>query len=338
MSGILGIVSKMNCLIIGKVWPEPTSTAAGRRTYDVITALQLGCWQIHFASAAQRGEHALDLETIGVTTHKITVNDAAFDSWVEALAPQVVIFDRFMTEEQFGWRVAQYCPEAVRVLDTSDLHCLRLAREQVLKSGEPLNIKNEIALREIAAIYRSDLTLMISEFEMEILGDEFGINKNLLAYWPFFLELWDECVLFEKRKDFILIGSFLHTPNLDAARWCKAEIWPLIRQQLPEAELHCYGSYGERYAVELHAPKSGFFFKGRAEDALATMSLYRVNLAPLRYGAGLKGKVFDGFQTGTPTVMTPIAAEGICMNLDWAHTSAEDFTNAALQLYREPEA
>ncbi|MEC8613842.1 MAG: glycosyltransferase family 4 protein, partial [Verrucomicrobiota bacterium] len=257
---------------------------------------------------------------------------------VEALAPQVVIFDRFMTEEQFGWRVAQYCPEAVRVLDTSDLHCLRLAREQLLKSGEPLNIKNEIALREIAAIYRSDLTLMISEFEMEILGDKFGINKNLLAYWPFFLELWDECVLFEKRKDFILIGSFLHTPNLDAARWCKAEIWPLIRQQLPEAELHCYGSYGERYAVELHAPKSGFFFKGRAEDALATMSLYRVNLAPLRYGAGLKGKVFDGFQTGTPTVMTPIAIEGISTDLGWSHAVAEDFANAALQLYEEPDA
>ena len=328
----------MNCLIIGKVWPEPTSTAAGRRTYDVITALQLGCWQVHFASAAQRGEHALDLEAIGVTTHEITVNDVAFDSWVEVLAPQVVIFDRFMTEEQFGWRVAQHCPEALRVLDTSDLHCLRLARERVIKSGEALDLRNEISLREIAAIYRSDLTLIISEFEMEILCDEFGINESLLAYWPFSLELSDERVLFGNRKDFILIGSFLHPPNLDAARWCKAEIWPLIRQQLPEAELHCYGSYGERYAAELHAPKSGFFFKGRAEDALATMSLYRVNLAPLRYGAGLKGKVFDGFQTGTPTVMTPIAIEGISTNLDWAHAAAEDFANAAFQLYKEPDA
>jgi glycosyltransferase involved in cell wall biosynthesis len=304
----------------------------------VITALQLGSWQVHFASAAQRGEHALDLEAIGVKTHNIALNDPTFDPWVEALAPEVVIFDRFMTEEQFGWRVAQHCPEALRVLDTSDLHCLRLAREQALKSGEALNLKNEIALREIAAIYRSDLTLMISEFEMEILRDEFGISESLLAYWPFSLELSDECVLFENRKDFILIGSFLHPPNLDAARWCKAKIWPLIRQQLPEAELHCYGSYGDRYAAELHAPKNGFHFKGRAEDALATMSLYRVNLAPLRYGAGLKGKVFDGFQTGTPTIMTPIAAEGICMNLDWVHTAAEDFATAALQLYREPEA
>ena len=327
----------MNCLIIGKVWPEPTSTAAGRRTHDVITALQLGCLQVHFASAAQRGEYALDLEAIGVTTHKIAVNDAAFDPWVEALAPQVVIFDRFMTEEQFGWRVAQRCPEAIRVLDTSDLHSLRLAREQVIKSGDALKLKNDIALREIAAIYRSDLSLMISEFEIEILVDEFGINESLLAYWPFSLELPKEYVRFENRKDFILIGSFLHSPNLDAARWCKAEIWPLIRQQLPEAELHCYGSYGDRFAAELHAPKNGFCFKGRTEDALATMTRYRVNLAPLRYGAGLKGKVFDGFKTGTPTLITPIAAEGIITNPGWAHTVAKDFANAALQLYREPE-
>jgi hypothetical protein len=226
----------------------------------------------------------------------------------------------------------------LRVLDTSDLHCLRHAREQALKSGEVLKLRNEIALREIAAIYRSDLSLMISEFEMALLREEFGISESLLAYWPFSLELSDECVLFEDRKDFILIGSFLHPPNLDAARWSKAEIWPLIRQELPEAELHCYGSYGDRYAAELHDPKSGFYFKGRAEDALATMSLYRVNIAPLRYGAGLKGKVFDGFQTGTPTVMTPIAAEGICSNLDWGHAAAEDFAAAALQLYREPEA
>ena len=328
----------MNCLIIGKVWPEPTSTAAGQRTYDVIEALQLGCWQVHFASAAQRGEHTLDLEAIGVKTHKIALNDAAFDPWVEALAPEVVIFDRFMTEEQFGWRVAQHCPEALRVLDTSDLHCLRHARGHALKSSESLNLKNEIGLREIAAIYRSDLTLIISEFEMEILRDEFAISESLLAYWPFSLELSNECTLFGNRKDFILIGSFLHPPNLDAARWCKAEIWPLIRQRLPEAELHCYGSYGDRYAAELHEPKSGFHFKGRADDALATMSRYRLNLAPLRYGAGLKGKVFDGFQTGTPTIMTAIAAEGICNNLDWVHAGAEDFAAAALQLYRDPKA
>ena len=122
---------------------------------------------------------------------------------------------------------------------------------------------------------------------------------------------------FEARQHCILIGSFMHAPNVDAARWCKQAIWPLIRKALPAAELHCYGSYGDKFKGELHAPKLGFHFKGRAEDALATMANYRLNLAPLRYGAGLKGKVFDGFQTGTPTVTTPIGAEGVTGAMDW---------------------
>ena len=326
----------VDCLIIGKVWPEPSSTAAGRRTHDLIAALQLGGWQVHFASAAQRGAFALDLENLGVRTHAVAVNDAAFDTWIESLAPAMVVFDRFMTEEQFGWRVAQHCPEALRVLDTSDLHCLRSAREKSLKSGAPLNLRNEIALREIAAIYRSDLTLMISEYEMEVLRREFDISESLLVYWPFGVELSVPTDGFDQRQDFILIGSFLHPPNLDAARWCQQTIWPEIRAALPDAELHCYGSYGDRYAGELHAPKKGFHYKGRADDALATMAQYRINLAPLRYGAGLKGKVFDGFQSSTPTVMTPIAAEGIFPDPAWSQADFHGFAAEAVQLYINP--
>lgn len=290
-------------------------------------------WKIHFASSAQRGVHALDLEALGVNAHTIAVNDSAFDGWIESLSPDVVIFDRFMTEEQFGWRVAQHCPQALRVLDTSDLHSLRVARELALKKDTPLNLKNETALREIASIYRSDLTLMISEFEMDILRREYAMPDRLLAYWPFSVTLPDACSHYSDRANFIMIGSLMHPPNLDAVRWCKQHVWPLIRQELPEAELHCYGSYGERYADEIHAPQQGFHFKGRAEDALETMAKYRVNLAPLRYGAGLKGKVFDGFLTGTPTVMTPIASEGIFIDFGWAAENAEAFAHEAVKLY-----
>ena len=88
----------MNCLIIGKVWPEPNSSAAGRRTEDIIRALSAEGWELHFASAAQRGEHALDLEGMGVQCSAIQVNSDSFDSYIRGLAPDVVIFDRFMTE------------------------------------------------------------------------------------------------------------------------------------------------------------------------------------------------------------------------------------------------
>ena len=95
-------------------------------------------------------------------------------------------------------------------------------------------------------------------------------------------------------------------------------IWPLIRQALPAAELHCYGSYGDkvpRRAACAEGWDSGL--RGAHEEALATMAHYRVNCAPLRYGAGLKGKLFDGFETGTPTVTTPVGAEGVTGAMDW---------------------
>ena len=331
----------MHCLIIGKVWPEPSSTAAGRRTADIIRSLQAAGTRVSFACAAKPSEYSLDLEALGVQSHTVQPNDSAFDAWLAELAPDVVLFDRFMIEEQFGWRVEKACPQALRVLDTSDLHCLREARQTQLKQGGALDLYNEIALREIAAIHRSDLTLMISEYEMEVLHTQFAIPPAKIAYWPFGLELGDsKFPAFEARQHFIMIGSFMHPPNVDAARWCKQAIWPLIRKGLPEAELHCYGSYGDKYQGELHAPKAGFHYKGRAEDALATMAHYRVNLAPLRYGAGLKGKVFDGFQAGTPTVTTPIGAEGIVGLMDWGCAISDDpqqFADTAIEVYTNAE-
>lgn len=327
----------MHCLIIGKVWPEPSSTAAGRRTLDIIRSLRSEGFAVTFTSSAQRTSHSSDLKALGVSVYSFQPNDSAFDTWLADLAPDLVLFDRFMVEEQFGWRVKKACPNALRVLDTSDLHCLREARQTKLHGGGTLDIYNEIALREVAAIHRSDLTLMIADYEIDLLIETFGVPSNQLAYLPFWLDPEaTRFASFESRRHLIFIGSFLHPPNVDALGWCKHAIWPLIRERLPKVELHFYGAYGDRYQTELNNPEAGFIYKGRAEDALATMQQYRVNCAPLRYGAGLKGKIFDGFQTGTPTVTTPIGAEGIADAMEWGCEISSDpirFCEAAIELY-----
>ena len=92
----------VHCLILGKVWPEPSSTAAGRRTVDIIRSLQAAGYRVSFASGARPTEHSLDLESLGVETHTVQPNDSSVDTWLAELAPDVVIFDRFMIEEQFG--------------------------------------------------------------------------------------------------------------------------------------------------------------------------------------------------------------------------------------------
>ncbi|RVU41354.1 glycosyltransferase [Rheinheimera riviphila] len=274
-------------------------------------------WRIIFASPAEQGPHRFELAQWQIEEKKIPLNDDAFDQWLGEMQPDVVLFDRFMLEEQFGWRVEAACPHALRLLDSEDLHCLRQARQQAYaakRSLQQADLFSEMAQREIAAILRCDLTFTISRAEMALLTEQFQVPVSQLLYCPFLL---DEPLLapgadFSERRHFISIGNFRHEPNWQSVLWLKQQIWPLIRAQLPGVELHIYGAYPPPKATALHAPKQGFLMKGWAENAHQVLQQARVCLAPLQFGAGLKGKFIDAMQTGTPSVTTAIGAEGMC--------------------------
>lgn len=301
-------------LLLAKNWPEPNSTAAGRRTLDLLTIFLNQGYQVHVASAAENTPFQADLSKLGICCHKVLLNDASFDSWITELSPTEVIFDRFVTEEQFGWRVKNQCPEAMTLLDTSDFHALRQARELAFKQQQPVDLYSELAIRELSAMVRCDLTLMISEVEINLLQQHFGLNAGQLLYLPF-LASGDDIQpgpSFDQRQHVVMIGGFKHEPNRDATRWLKQDIWPQLKSLLPnDCELHVYGAYADHAMNQLHNPKQRFFIKGRAEDAMTTLAQYRVNLAPLRFGAGQKGKIFEGWLTGTPTVTTTVGAESM---------------------------
>lgn len=335
-------------LIIGYVWPEPCSSAAGAHMLSLLELFQTQGWDITFASPAARTDHMADLEQLGIDTADIQLNHNSFDRFVADLAPQIVLFDRFMMEEQFSWRVEKVCPSALRILDTEDLFCVRHARHDNFKKHGEIETRlgksqlfSELAQREIAAILRSDLSLIISETEHSLLTGEFKLDPSLLHYYPLLVDTASKAVPrqnFEARSGFISIGNFRHPPNWDAVRWLKEAIWPLIRRDLPKAECRIYGAYTPPKASALHNPKQGFHIMGRADDALEVMGQARVNLAPLRFGAGLKGKLVDAMICGTPSVTTRIGAEGLAGELPFAGTetdSAEAIAQAAVALYRD---
>lgn len=338
----------MNVLIIGSVWPEPKSSAAGLHMMHLILALQSDKHQITFANISQRSERAVDLSQLGIAQKKISLNNSSFDEFVKSLSPDMVIFDRFMSEEQFGWRVSENCPDALRILNTEDLHGLRQGRQLAVLDDRPFERSyffNETAKREIASIYRCDLSLIISEYEMEILRKEFNIDKVLLHYYPFALAPISDATIkefpsFKERHHFITIGNFLHAPNYDAVLQLKEVIWPLIRKELPTTELHIYGSYMPQKAQQLHDETHGFIIKGEVEDANEVMQNAKVCLAPLRYGAGLKGKIIDAMLNGTPCVTTTIGAEGLFGDYDpngCIEDNPQDFADKAISLFNDQE-
>lgn len=301
-------------------------------------------YHITFASAHTASDRSVDLKKIGVTTQSIQVNDAGFDEFIRQLNPAMVVFDRFITEEQFGWRVAEQTPQALRILDTEDLHFLRKARIASLKKHCPADtsmLMNDIAKRELACMYRSDMSLIISEYEMQLLKEVFRFPESLLWYLPFLLEPLTETENlpeYEERAHFITIGNFLHEPNADAVHYLKGSIWPAIRNALPEAEMHIYGAYESAAIGQLNNKRDGFFIRGYTPDAHEVMKRARICLAPLRAGAGLKGKLIDAMINGTPCIMTAIAAEGMFgfMNPNGEiEDTPELFAAKAISLYRD---
>jgi glycosyltransferase involved in cell wall biosynthesis len=208
-------------------------------------------------------------------------------------------------------------------------------------------LHNDIALREIAAIYRSDVSIIISNYEHDLLQSHFNIDPSLLHLCPFMLETPDtNTPSFEQRQHFMTIGNFRHAPNWDAVLWLKQEVWGLIRQQLPKTELHIYGAYTPPKATALHNAKEGFLIKDKAVSVQEVMQAARVCLAPLRFGAGIKTKLADAMFFGTPSVTTNIGAEGMILehkgsDLDWAGNIADDaqsFADASVALYQDEQA
>ncbi|KAF1789853.1 Ferritin-related [Phytophthora cactorum] len=283
--------SKKKVILAGSVWPERTSSAAGVRSADIISVLQERGFQVLCVSPSRLNDHTARLEEEqDVRCMQADANTDAFQKLLLETMPQLVVFDRFIAEEMYGWQTKKYAPEALRVLDLQDVHFIRRAREFAVKK-QGVNFKDtldgallsidpveNLAIRELASIHRSDLTLYVSEFERELLVSRF--------------------------------------------------------------QIHIYGSYGEtkRFA-KLDDPTQGFFMKGFAPDAHETLSQYRLSIAPLRFGAGIKGKIADSWFVGTPCVSTSIGAEGMTSDaIPWGGAIANDpkaFASEMQRLYND---
>ncbi len=333
-------------LVIGYVWPEPASSAAGWRMLSLLQMFVQANWRVIFASSAEPGIQPADLAALGIETAVIELNNDSFAKQLAGWQPTAVMFDRFMLEEQYGWWVDDVCPQALKILDSEDLHCLRHARAAAFRQQRavmPADLTNELALREIAAILRCDLTLTISSAELALLTDFYQVPATQLLYCPFMLANRDiqpgEC--FANRQHVSFIGNFRHEPNWQTVLRLH-RLWPELRLQLPAGtELHIYGAYPPPKATALAMPKQGFHIKGWASQAQTAFSTYRVLAAPIPFGAGLKGKIVEAALFGCPVVTSEYGAEGFAEPPDWGGfpglvaSDDQSFCQAVSRLYQD---
>lgn len=336
-------IAYKSLLVIGHQWPEPQATGAGLRMLWLLNGFLQEGFHIVFASAAGSGDYRADLGKLGITEVEIELNEASFDLFLRKNGFTHVLFDRFLTEEQFGWRVRDNLPGAKVLLDTEDLHSLRHSREDVFKRGGEWSVTDWVGhpmfYREVASMFRSDLSLIISKTEMALLRSEVPYLREKLVYLPFGM---DETAAvpglnFQERSDFVFVGNGKHAPNRDAIAYLKTDVWPRIHKRLPGAELHIYGAYLPNQILQMHAPDEGFKVRGWAPELHPVLGNARLLLAPLRFGAGIKGKILKASTFGLPVVGTSIAFEGI-METDMAFIadSADRLAEKAIALYANP--
>lgn len=231
--------------------------------------------------------------------------------------------------------VRLYAPQATLAFDTVDLHYLREQRAAEL-SGDAAMARHAATTRaqELKLIRECDVTLVVSPVEQELLArDAPGSRVEVLSNVH---EVHGCKAGFDARRDLVFVGGFQHPPNADAVEWFVAEVLPLVRRELPDVRLHVIGSKVPD-AIRSLADAS-VVVHGFVEDILPFMDGCRVSVAPLRYGAGVKGKVNMAMSCGLPVVATPIAVEGMHVREGADVLVAADavaFAAAVVQLYRD---
>ncbi len=231
-----------------------------------------------------------------------------------------------------------HAPQATIVFDTVDLHHLREQREAEI-SGDPSQLRTAARTRkiELGLIAQSDRTWVVSEAERVLLAQE--SPKAKVDVVSNIHDVHGAGAPFASRSGLLFVGGYRHPPNVDAALWLARDILPRIREQLPEAELHLVGGDAPEAVAALGA-LPGVRLHGYVPDLGPLLDGVRISVAPLRYGAGVKGKVNQSLAHGLPVVATRCAVEGMHL-VDGQDVlvadEADAFADAVVRLYRDAE-
>ncbi|CAD8183465.1 unnamed protein product [Paramecium pentaurelia] len=315
----------MNFCYFSQLWPKQSFSAAHERTFGIIERFIHNNIKTYYITPQDKKKAEHIRQYIDLKCHQADPSNTSRVNHVlsRIQSPSVSVFDTHVSECLYSHYVHQVFQNCAKVLDLQDLHSLRLKRENLLTSElmnkEVLKAKpelgDELTDKEMAAIIRSDLIIACSDYEMELIKH---LNKKVQLVTFFYpttrpLDEEDKQAIelkqyHYKRRHFVFLGNMSHRPNYDAVKRLKDKIWPIIVKALPQAQLHIYGS---NFPAEFKTDEyNGFICKGLMKE-IDILGKYRVMLAPLRFGAGVKGKITDAWREMLPVITTPIGAEGL---------------------------
>jgi glycosyltransferase involved in cell wall biosynthesis len=299
-------------LVIDSYTPTPDRDSGSLRMAELLGLLvEEGCSVVFMAqSLTHDGAYSEALQQRGV--------EVWWQPWVGYLprwlareCPQLdaVIVSRHYVLEPLLPLLREFAPQAQIVFDTVDLHFLREHREaEHGGNADAVDAAAHTRRTELALLDRVDLTWVVSETERQMLAQlapaaRVGVVSNIHR-------LFDHTPGPTERRDLVFVGGFRHPPNVDAALWLGQDIFPRIRAALPDVRLRVVGGDAPAEVLAL-SQVPGVEVLGHVPDLDPLLDASRISLAPLRYGAGIKGKVNQSLARGLPVVATSCAVEGM---------------------------
>lgn len=325
---------------VDSVLPDPNRDSGSVDTINYVTWLHGLGYEVHFLSTSYGREKTSKdpVQAAGAIVLEIKSEREV----TEFLREKGADFDMFFLSRVYsGGLFFDACrhanPAAHVIFNTVDLHFLREEREARLH-GDNAGLFRSAAVRdrEMYIARQSDLTIVVSHAEQDIVQAE--VPGATVAVMPLYRPLPANVNAFQGRSGVGFIGGFAHTPNVDAVKYFLSEVWPLVQDLDPAVHFEIAGpSLPSEIAGSL--PK-GVVYKGQIPDLEGWLGNLRVTVAPLRFGAGAKGKVASSIVNGVPVVGTSVAFEGMGIGSDAAVAadSAALMAQEIVRVHNDPEA
>lgn len=299
-------------LVIDALVPRIDQDSGSLRLANLMRLLVAEGAHVVFMAANREhaGPHTAALQALGIEC-RYAPFDGPAPRWLAEHGARfdTVIVSRHYIAHDFLPLLRAHAPQARLVFDSVDLHYLRERREaEIAGDAALLAAAERTRTQELDLVARADLTLVVSEVERALLAvDAPGRPVEVLSNVH---EVAGPGARFAARHDLVFVGGFRHPPNVDAMRWFLQDAWPRVRARLPDVRLHVIGDAPDA-SIRAFDGRDGVAVHGHVPDIRPYMDGCRVALAPLRYGAGVKGKVNLSMAHGQPVVATPCAVEGM---------------------------
>ena len=323
---------KRIALFIDALYPRPDQDSGLLDQIGFMRIFQQMGYEVHFASVLEFGvsfvgdsrPYLEQLKAIGVKC--VTADEYDF-------LESYMFLNNDRIEVVFGSRVnfggtqlaaaRRLCPKARTIFNTVDLHFVREEREATLANDQAKREQADATrAKELGLAAEADATIVVSKTEKLLLADL--VPSANVIFVPLIREFSNSAIPpFEERQGIAFIGGFLHKPNVDALENFLSWIWPSVHARRPDIRFSVIGSNMPEEMKARHDP--GVDFLGFVAELEPKLAEVRLTVAPLRYGAGAKGKLVSSLGQGVPSVISPVAAEGMGL-VDRRDVLIEDLT------------